>query len=486
MADGTNTPAPEYHAAGQGRRLQIWRPQTSGPNSASGMGTVLARSRDLTRNNPWAGAAIEKSTANAIGTGIQAKAVWGTKEFKAQVKRLWKRSCKVMDADGALEYEAMQALAWREWREAGEIFIRLRARRAEDELPVPIQIQLIESEQCPREHWSTASNGNTIRAGIEFDKIGRRVAYWMYRQHPGDRVMITESTELVRVPADQILHLYRPLRAGQIRGVPDMAAVLIRAYNLDRLDDNVLERQKIASLFTGFYVTAADGNESSPLGETVTEDDTDGTPIAGLEPGTMQELPKGVTPEFSEPPSAGSDYPEFMRLGLMAVAARAGVPYEVLTGDLRNVSDRALKLILNEFRRLLEMDQWLYFIPKMGQAVREAWFDAAILAGALTVPGYADVRDDVVETLWVPQGWGYSHPVQDVEADTKAIRAGLVSRTATILSNGDDPEQVDDEQVIDNERADSLGLKHDSDGRNAKSGAPAPAANGSDQKPNEE
>lgn len=149
----------------------------------------------------------------------------------------------------------------------------------------------------------------------------------------------------------------------------------------------------------------------------------------------------------------------------MAIASRLGVPFEVLTGDLRNVSDRALRLILNEFKRLLEMWQWLWFIPQFCQPVREAWFDAAVMSGALNIPGYADLREQVVETLWVPMGWPYSHPVQDVTADVKAIRGGLASRTSINLARGEDAEQIDREQAEDNARADGLGLVHDTDPR---------------------
>jgi len=475
MTDGLDNGVPlsPYTAGANGRRLKLWRTPLAGPNAAGANGTtIVSRARHAARNDPWFGAALLRGGSNAIGTGIQAKPKWGTEVQKAEQKRLWDRWIPVADADGVLDWYGLQALAWNEWKEAGEVFVRLRARRASDGLPVPLQLQLIESEQCPRDYWSTASNGNAIRAGIEFDAIGRRVAYWMTRSHPGDQSLDLRGNELVRVPADQILHLYRPTRAGQYRGMPDAAAVLALGFNIENLRDAVLERQKIANLFTGWYVSDASvPGDGGMLQDMQTGIDADDTPLAGLEPGTMQELPPGMEPKFSEPPGPGQDYAEFMRTSLMAYAARLGIPYEVLTGDLRNVSDRALRLILNEFRRLIEMDVWLYLVPQFCQKVRAAWFDAAVLGGALDIAGYADIRAEVIDTLWVPQGWPYSHPVQDVDADIKAIRGGLQSRTGTILANGDDPEQIDAEQVEDNARADALGLKHDSDGREAKRGA---------------
>lgn len=474
-----SAPLQPHQASGTGRRLAMFRAPLSGPNQSGGIDTIVNRSRHMGRNNPWVKASVDKYVANAIGTGIQAKCINGTAEQKKARHKKWKRWCKVADADGQLTFEALQALAVAEYREAGECFARLRPRRPSDGLPVPLQVQLIESEQCPRHYYSTAPNGNAIKEGIEFGPIGNRVAYWFYRAHPGDQNPGTvNASELVRIPADQIVHLYRPLRGGQLRGIPAISASLVLIFNQDRLSDNIMERQSVANLFSGWFTKGSDAAEQSVLGEMAEdqEAEVDGTPVAGMEPGTMSELPKGWDVKFNDPPGPGTEFAEYMRLNLLAFCAASGIPYEVLTGDLRDVSDRALKLILLEFHRLIEMDLWLQIIPMFCQRIRDAWWDAAVLAGALDAPGYDVDPEEYTDTLWVPQGWPYAHPVQDVDADIKAVRAGFTSLTKVVLGHGEDPEETAAEQVADNARADALGLKHDSDGRQAKSGpAPAPA-----------
>ncbi|MGK3946238.1 hypothetical protein ABK046_48790, partial [Streptomyces caeruleatus] len=61
MTDTTPTPAtPAYQASGTGRRIRTWRPPNSGPNHGGSMDQVVTRVRDLVRNNPWAGAAIDR------------------------------------------------------------------------------------------------------------------------------------------------------------------------------------------------------------------------------------------------------------------------------------------------------------------------------------------------------------------------------------------------------------------------------------------
>jgi len=70
-------------------------------------------------------------------------------------------------------------------------------------------------------------------------------------------------------------------------------------------------------------------------------------------------------------------------------------------------------------------------------------------SGALIAPDYATRAGWYRETLWMPQGWPYAHPVQDVDADIKAIRAGRTSRTKVVPVKGEDPEEVDAEIAAD-------------------------------------
>ena len=129
-------------------------------------------------------------------------------------------------------------------------------------------------------------SGNLVRGGIEFDRLGRRVAYHLTRAHPGDPAMRPRDHDLVRVPADRIAHLFRPLRPGQIRGEPWLARALVRLDELDQYDDAALVKAKVAALFTGFVVSP--DPEDAVMGEG--EPDEDGIVEASLEPGTMQRL----------------------------------------------------------------------------------------------------------------------------------------------------------------------------------------------------
>lgn len=448
-----------YNGAGQGRRAAAWKAPDSGPATAAlgQLRTLRNRSRAATRNDPYAASAINHLVSGTIGTGIAPRPSIDDDSLRHTLQDAWNDWTDEADADGITDFYGLQAMVARVMYESGECFVRLRPRRFEDGLSTPLQLQVLEPEFVPHEK-NDNSGGNVIRAGIEFNAIGQRVAYWMYQSHPGDGPA-PEGNRLVRVPADQVIHVFEPLRAGQLRGIPVLATILARLKSLDDFDDAVLFRQELSNLFTGFVRKPAAEESLSPLPDQPAQRADDGyTPLVGLEPGTMQELLPGEEVEFSTPPGAGGDYPDFMRQQLMAAAAGVGVPFEILTGDMRSTSDRTIRVALTEFRRRIEQRQFSVFIHQFCRPVRAAWMDAAVLSGAVALPNYAARRREYLRTRWAPQGWAYIHPVQDIEAQVLAINNGLTSRSETVLRQGYDAELIDAEIAADKAREKALGI----------------------------
>jgi lambda family phage portal protein len=466
----TQTP---YQTAGQGRRAQGWYAPSSGPNDAviSGLATMRQRARAAVRNDGLAKGALGRLVTNIIGTGIKPQSMAPTEALRTEVQNLWARWADESDADGLLDFYGQQALAVRSCLESGEMFVRLRPRLLSDGLTVPLQLQLLESEQCAETFTTTADNGNVVRAGIEFDQLGRRVAYWMWKAHPGDSVQqFMTVQQRVPVPADLVVHMYDPCRPGQLRGTTFLAQTLVTLKDRNELMDAALLRQKLANLITGFLKRPAGAGGDlvlDPLTGQPIQTDATGLPMVAFEPGTFQELGPGEDVAFSNPPGVDQSFETFGRQLLMDVAVGVEIPYEVLTGDLSRINDRTARMMLNEFRRGIQRWQAHVIAQQLNRRVWEAWWDRALLAGALTVPptDYAARPWYYRAVQWTPQRFAYINPVQDVQARREEIRAGLTSRRRMVSELGDDIEVVDKEIAADNARADALGLIFDSDPR---------------------
>jgi lambda family phage portal protein len=218
---------------------------SAGPNAANSgyLNTARNRARDAVRNVPYAARAVELQVTNIVGTGIVPRFA------DRRLQDLWLSWEDSADAAWIRDIYGLQEAATRAWLESGECFIRLRARRPGDGLPLPLQVELLESDMLPNQDW-IAANGNPVYQGIELNAIGRREAYHFYLKHPGDKHLSGQSLETVRVPAERVCHLYDPARPGQLRGFPPLATVLQRMQQMSDFDEATIERQKLASALT--------------------------------------------------------------------------------------------------------------------------------------------------------------------------------------------------------------------------------------------
>lgn len=462
-----------YQTTGTGVRSRAWPGSSFGPNLALDYeGDQLRKqSRELVRKNAIAGAAVDRIVTNVVGTGIRPKAP----NTKAQA--LWNKWTDESAVDGQLDFYGQQGQAVGSLVAAGECFVRMRTRRPSDGLTVPFQIEILESEFCPtsKNEVETDTRG-AIRNGIEFDKNvkTKRVAYWMYRRHPGDgSAGQMDLNEPVRVPASEVLQLYHPTRPGQLRGEPWLTRALARLKDLEEYDGAELVRKKTAAMLVGFIrrqvptdltedeLKAVFGNDASV---------SDGIGQIALEPGTMQVLAPNEDVSFSDPKDVGGQYEVWMRMQLRLIAAAAGILYEQLTGDFSTgINDRTWRAAVSEFRRRCEYWQHHLVVYQLCRPIWRRWADLALLAGA-------DVGDldPTAAVPWIPQAWPYINPVQDVQARETEVKAGFTSRTAIVAERGEDAEEIDRQQAADNTRADGLKLKYSSDGRQAKATPPKP------------
>jgi len=448
--------ASAFEGAMQKRRLIGWRATQENINTllASGGDTLRARARQIVRSNPYASNAADSFVANAIGTGIKPSSLVKDGELKDAIQRAWLAWTDEADADGLTDFYGLQALVARAMFEAGECFVRFRPRRVEDGLVVPLQIQILEAEFLPFNKMEIL-NGNEIRCGIEFNKIGKRIAYHFYRKHPGDTTEQKNYGELVRVPASEILHIYRPLRPGQIRGVPWMSPALVKLFLLDQYDDAELDRKKVAALFAGFITKNAP--EDNMLGED--PPDSSGTSLAGLSPGTMQVLLPGENITFSSPADVGGAYEPFQYRNLLAACAAMGMPYTNVTGDLKAANYSSIRAGTVEFRRRLDQFQHTVMVYQLCRPVWRRWLETAALSGAIDMPGFTANGKLYTPVKWIPPKWEWVDPLKDRQAEKIAQECGWKAPSDIIESEGYDIDETYQRIAADQRRMDDLGIR---------------------------
>lgn len=434
-----------YDAASSSPRTQGWRRHGGDAvTSASAHKTLRNISRDLVRNNSWAKSALQIIAGNTVGWGIIPR---GLPDPIAEAWRKWAKST-ACDVRGQLTFYGLQSLAIRTIVQSGAVLI-VRHMSGSKELGA-LQLSVLEPDyiDTSKSDIVTPETGNRTKHGIEFDRYGRRVAYWLFDQHPGGEGFLMNSK---RVPADDVLHVYHVERPEQIHGIPWYCTAIVKLKDFDEYSDAQLLRQKIAACFAAFVRdTAGDGSPIGLGGDGEEDDDVD-----KLEPGMIHTLPPGKDITFATPPGTGAGDAEFSRGQLREIASGLGVTYEDLTGDFSGANYSTLRAgRLKHFSNVHEW-RWSMLVPMMLDPVM-AWFVESLSLAQ-------EVQSFVHE--WTPPPTALIDPEKEGPAYRRLIRAGLMTPSEAVAEMGNDPRSFFKSFSEDLKELDRLGIVLDCDPR---------------------
>ncbi len=446
-----------YAGAAVGRHTDGWKASSTSADTEIWVGgrRLRDRARDLERNNPYAAKAASILTTNIVGEGIMPRANTGDDARDKRVMAAFDKWSKECDADGQLDFYGLQTLAVRGMVVGGEMLSRRRRRSAEDGMSVPLQIQLMEPDFLDDMRHGDMIGGFKAVQGVEFDVIGRRAAYWLFRDHPGNN--FTYRTISYRVPATEIAHIYEKQRT-QSRGVSWFAPVIRRIRDVDDYDFAEGIRKKIEASTVAFVTGEDEELAISPEGDRkpMRVEDANGNLIEKFAPGLIAYLRGGKDVKFNAPASVGG-YENYKRVTAREIASGARVPYALLTGDGSQENFSAQRYLLTEFRRFCGVIQWQLVIPMLLEPWWRWFCEAAYAAGEIDEP-YIPVE-------WSPPKWHAIDPYKDALSDVLNLRMGLKSWPEAVSSGGRNPEDVFSEIVTWNKKFDDAGAVFDGDPR---------------------
>jgi lambda family phage portal protein len=444
-----------FDAGSRGKRTKNWRTNNASINADTrrGLDLLRSRARDLAQNNGYAAAAHRELPANIVGAGIMPHIDLPQREDRTEGERLAKGWFDTTDCDieGRQNFYGIENLVARTVVESGECLVRRLKIRAPGS-NIPLQLQVMEPDHLDASKDGVSNGDNVIIQGVEFDRLGRRVAYWLFPHHPGDAFYRMTDIQSQRVPASEILHIFRVERTGQVRGVPWGAPVLIRLRDFDEFTDAHLVRQKIAACFSVFIVP---GNELGLMAGQSDPDEMNRPLPERVEPGMIEDLSGGKDVRFANPPGVDG-VADYSRISLQEVSSGYGAPYNLLTGDLRQVNFSSGKMGDRAFNRNVRHWQQNMMIPQLCQPVWR-WFMEACMA-------VREIREPV-PARWTPPPRELTDPPREIPALGRAVRNGLLSQRKALEERGYDPDDYLDELQAWNKELDDRGIVLDTDPR---------------------
>lgn len=403
---------------------------------------LIARSRDLARNNPYAKKAADVIVSNVIGYGIIPKITGRNDRQTKELNRLWKLLAESpkCDNENQLDFYALQELAMKTIVESGEV---LAIKYLDEDGP---RIQLLEPDFIDKKtNYNSSSDSMKWIDGIKVDSRNRRQSYQIFEQHPGDSYGNQTSKE---IPADQVIHSYYRGRPGQLRGVPWAHSVINTIRDFDDFQYATIIRQKISACLVGVITT--NGNDSLiPPTKLASKRNKE----LNMTPGTMRYVDPGESVTFNSPPMPNG-YREFVTEIIRAIACGYGITYESLSNDYSQVNFSSGRMGHLEMRRNFEKWRWNMIIPQFCQPFMDLFLKWCQLRGVI-----ADVTD--VKCEWVPPAYQMIDPNKEILAEKEAVKAGFKSKSMVIREYGQNPDSVREEIYEERLKDSELGLKFD-------------------------
>lgn len=414
-------------------------------------GKVLReRSRDLYAGGGLARSGPNTLTTNVVGWGIQPKPkidgelLGLTDEAREEWEKnalrefqLWAES-PMCDAERQQNFYGLQWLAFLSMLVSGDIFC-LFGMKENKRTPYQTVIRLLEADRIATEESGGEStireleNGGRVVDGVELDKEGAVVAFWITSRQPLAEENSAELT-YTRIEAfgkdtgyPNILHAMTYERPEQRRGVPFLAPNIENQKQFERYLTAELAAQVVSSMLTAFIINDEDG-AGTGLEDAVNEEDKVSEDELSLElkPGAIYDLPPGKKIETVNPLRANTAFESFVSTFETIIGSGFGIPKEVLIHKYDHNYTAARSALL-DFWKTVRVYR-AQFNQQFNQPIWEAFLAEAVATGRIEAPGFFE--DPAIRRAWSGCMWtgvtmGHVDPKKEVEAAILRINHNL-------------------------------------------------------------
>jgi capsid protein len=417
-------------------------------------------------NNGYCGGLIERLGNDLIGTcpRLQLVIPGAAREAARQIEKAFAQWARRIGLGRKLRLMDNAAYV------RGESFSILATNPALDPRGVQLDLRLYETDQVetPWLNWLDSKQFS----GGKLDDFGNVTEWHFLKQHPGSDVWLGSLYDFDAIPANRVLHWYKPRRAGQLRGVPEILSSLslyayLRRYTLATVCAAETAANMAAILTTDNTNPNADEDPAANGVEVM-----DKIPIPR---GAMLTAPAGWKPSQLKAEQPVTTYEAFKDTLLTEGGAAVGAPRNLSTNSSAAYNYSSGRLDFGMlYRRGIQVRR-NDLTDTVLDRIAYAWLDEAALIPGLIPDGLRPVVEWTL--LWRFDGFAAIDPEKEAKANDVKMRNGSATLAKVVGEDGDDWEEHLEQLAAEETRRAELGLPS-----LFASAAPSPAA----PQPNEE
>lgn len=402
----------------------------------------LERDHDISRN------ALNVLVQNTVGAGIDvipAPRIPGgniDRGLARDLRDLWDDWWDRPEVTWSHDYGKCQDLLARSWFRDGEVLYQDLigpVATLEHGSIVPFSIEMLEADLLPLDFNDP---GRRILQGVERNAWGRRLAYHLYKLHPGDPDVT--STETKRVSAEYIHHLALIDRIHQVRGLSVFASVIARLEDIKDYEDSERIAAKVAASLSAQIIK---GNPEMYGGDNLSASMTVAAGDAGkdyraltMRPGLIaDDLLPGERVELIDSKRPNPNTETFRTGQLRAAAGGLNVSYSSLSLDYNGTYSAQRQELVERWGGYQKLGEAF-----IGLQVRPTWkrfVEAAVLGGHVRMPRGWTLRNLAAATYIRPV-MPWIDPLKEALAKGEAEDRGWTSPQQNTLLMGNEPDEV--------------------------------------------
>ena len=420
---------------------------------------LIERSRDLSKNNQLFRAYLNNCIKGVVGAEgfrlqMQIKNADGTlnEELNDQIEWAWYdfTNKKRLQTSEKLRDVDFDTLLYRTLLVDGEAFIQVIK---DNDSPYGVKFRLIDSLAVDTNYLQIMTETqNGIYNGVEVDHDYRVVRYWLRQCYNGNY----QSGRLYALPAEEVIHLYRPEFIDQVRGYSPIVASYDSLKQLDDFAVAELIAAKIASCQGIFYERSGNGQKGDFLSEGETIDE--GTFLRELAPGMASVVPEGYSVKTMTPNHPSNNYDGFVKAITKRVASAMGTNYNSMNGDLQSVNYSSLRQA--NIAEYAFFKEWQRFLIQNWKNIQFELFLKGYLINSKTELKPSLFNKYLRSYRFIPK----TDPSYDIAKEAVAVermlKLGLTSHIIQIEKRGLDPQELVKDEVKWRELCDKNGLPY--------------------------